>query len=286
MSSRVTRGMILVAVFSALLLALASSVTARLLWTAHEQAELRAAADSLAEAIGREARENGYVMADAAREALRESTLPGFRAEVWAGSERVAEIDGVADSSFDGSVPDPWMSLSRDLPLGQRLVVAAPPDSARALRVFSFSLAIAAPVCLVGAWLAGRLVAGRVTRPLRDLQARIRALPGLDPLPPPGDRRRPRRGARLGSGVPRAVEAAGGDAPARARVRGQRLPRAAHTLDPHSLERRAGPSGYRSPWPRGASGPGHGGGSPPRLDRLPPGPRPGSFERASPAPRP
>jgi signal transduction histidine kinase len=188
-SSRVTRGMALVAVLSALLLALASSLTARLLWQAQQERDLAAASESVAGAIEREARENGSSNGQAAPEAFRESTLFGQRAEVWRGRQLVvSSAAGAPVGPLDeGPRARDWVRHTRSLGDGLTLVVAAPAEHAdRALRVFVFSLAVAAPVCLVAALLLGRVVAGRATRPLLDLQARIRAMRGFEPLPPPG----------------------------------------------------------------------------------------------------
>jgi two-component system sensor histidine kinase MtrB len=180
--------MVLVSVLSALLLALASSFAARVLWEGRERRELAAAAESLAAAIEREAKEDQAPPVEASREALRESTLPGYRVEVWSGHERVASAP-----PRPAELPDPASDASlrhtRLLPSGLTLVVSEPPEaSARALRLFFVSLAAAAPACLLAAIVVSSVVARRATRPLRDLQQRIGALVGLEPLPPSDER--------------------------------------------------------------------------------------------------
>lgn len=189
MSSRVTGGMALVAVLSALLLALASSLTARVLWQAQEARDLAAASQSVAAAIEREAQENGVSSGQAAPEAFRESTLFGHRAEVWRGPQLLAaSATGAPIGPLDEGPQAPaWVRSTRSLDGGLTLVVAAPAAHAdRALRVFAYSLAVASPICLAAALLVGRMVAGRATRPLLDLQERIHAMRGFEPLPPSG----------------------------------------------------------------------------------------------------
>jgi signal transduction histidine kinase len=189
LSSRVTRGMALVAVLSATLLALASSLTARLLWQAQEEHELAAASDALVAAIEREARESRSSDGQAVPEAFRESTLFGQRAEVWRGQRLLAASAAGAPVGplEEGPGAGAWVRRTRSLGDGLTLVVAAPSEHGdRALRVFAFSLLLASPACLGIALLVGRVVAGRETRPLLDLQARIQSLSGLEPLAPSG----------------------------------------------------------------------------------------------------
>ena len=185
MSTRVTRAMALVAILSALLLSVASSLAARFVWRAREERELALAADALAAAIDREAREEGLGLAVAVAEALRESTLPGYRAEVWRGPDLVASSARADGAPAPGSPAAPgWLRHTRPLPEGLTLVLSEPPDQrGRALGVFAWSLLLAAPACLLIAVLVGRAVAARATRPLRDLQQRIALAHGLTPLP-------------------------------------------------------------------------------------------------------
>jgi signal transduction histidine kinase len=191
-ASRVTRGMAAVAALSALVLACAAGVTAFLLWQAEQRQELGDAAEAIAAAIKREAREETLTLENAAPEALRESTVPGTRVEVWSGA-RLAADAGIGPvigrhESADGEGADDWVVHRRRMPDDVVLVVAAPAEHGRrALRVFAFSFLCASPVCLaVAAWV-GRAVARRATRPLIDFQGRIRGLRGLEPLPPPAE---------------------------------------------------------------------------------------------------
>jgi len=177
--------MVLVAVLSALLLALASSLAARLLWEARERRELSKASDALAAAISREAGEQDASPAQAAAEAFRESTLPGYRAELWRGRELlVSTVPGETAASSGVVAAQGWIRNSRPLQGGLLLVLSEPPEHGKgALTVFAYSLALAAPACLLVAVLVSRVVARRATRPLIDLQERIAALRGLEPLP-------------------------------------------------------------------------------------------------------
>jgi len=90
MASRVTRGMAVVAAVSALVLAGAAAGTAWLLWETDQRQQLRDEAELLVSAVNREAREERLTLAGAAPEALRESSVPGARVEVWAPAGLVA----------------------------------------------------------------------------------------------------------------------------------------------------------------------------------------------------
>lgn len=188
LAARVTRGMVLVAALSALFLAVASSVAARLLWQAADERDLAAASEALVAATAREAQDDGLGPAEAMREALRESTLPGYVAEVWRGATLLVSNGASAGGTGApaGTEREVWVRHTRQLPNGLTLVLAKPPDHAkRALGVFGYSLAVAMPVCLAAAVVVARSVARRSTRPLLDLQTRIRSLRGLEPLPAP-----------------------------------------------------------------------------------------------------
>jgi len=189
-ASRVTRGMAAVAALSALVLAGAAAITALLFWRAEQRQELRDAAEALALAVNREAREERLALDTAAPEALRESALPGLRLEAWSGARLVGSAGtGPVIGPEDGSqASGDWVIHRRPVADQLMLVVAAPAEyGRRALRVFAFSFLCASPLCLgVAAWV-GRAVARRATRPLIDFQRRIRGLSGLEPLPPPGE---------------------------------------------------------------------------------------------------
>jgi two-component system heavy metal sensor histidine kinase CusS len=192
MASRVTRGMAVVAALSALVLAAAAAGTAWLLWEADQRQQLRDDADSLAAAVEREVEDEHLSAAEAAPEALRESTVPGVRVEVWTAAGLVAatgtgpEIGREASAARDAAAD--WVVHRRTLREGLVLVVAAPANyGRRALRVFAVSLLVASPVCLLVALLVGRAVARRATRPLIDLQSRIGGVRALEPLPPAGE---------------------------------------------------------------------------------------------------
>jgi len=189
MASRVTWGMALVAAASALMLAGAAAGTAWLLWEADQRQQLRDEADSLAGAVEREAREERLSAADAAPEALRESAVPGVRVEVWTATRLVAATGTGPEIGREGSAARDaaadWVVHRRTLRDGLVLVIAAPANyGRRALRVFAFSLLVASPVCVAVAFVVGRAVARRATRPLIGLQSRIGGVRALEPLPP------------------------------------------------------------------------------------------------------
>jgi signal transduction histidine kinase len=189
MASRVTRGTAVVAAVSALMLAAAGAGTAWLLWEADQRQQLRDEADSLAGAVDREAQEEHLSAAAAAPEALRESAVPGVRVEVWTAAGLVAATGTGPEIGREGSAARDaaadWVVHRRTLRDGLVLVIAAPANyGRRALRVFVFSLLVASPVCVAVAFVVGRAVARRATRPLIHLQTRIGGVRALEPLPP------------------------------------------------------------------------------------------------------
>jgi signal transduction histidine kinase len=190
LASRVTWGTAVVAASCALMLAGAAGLTARRLWRTQEQESLRRMAEALAAAIDHEAAETGS-MTRGVEEAVHESALPADHVEVWRGAELLASSGrGPVIGSSENRVlnADEWVVYHRGLREGLILVVAARAEHGRrALRVFAVSLAAASPLCLALALVIGRAVALRATRPLLDLQARIRAVRALEPLPPARD---------------------------------------------------------------------------------------------------
>jgi signal transduction histidine kinase len=189
MASRVTRGMAVVTAVSALVLAGAAAGTAWLLWEADQRQQLRDEAELLVSAVKREAREERLTLEGAAPEALRESAVPGARVEVWTPAGLVAAVGSGPVIGSEGSAAADaaadWIVHRRRMPDGMVLVIAAPANyGRRALRVFTFSLLFASPVCVVVAFSVGRAVARRATRPLIDLQSRIGGVRALEPLPP------------------------------------------------------------------------------------------------------
>jgi two-component system OmpR family sensor kinase len=188
---RVTRGTAAVAAVSALTLAGAAALTARGLWSTQEQQALRRTADALASGIAHESEEAGS-LAGGAVEALQETAVAADHVEVWRGPRLLASsgsgpVLGAGHGALDVDSDD-WVVYRRSVGDGGTLVVAARAEHGRrALRVFAFSLALASPFCFVVALVVGRALAVRATRPLLDLQARIRGLRALEPLPPPVD---------------------------------------------------------------------------------------------------
>ena len=200
-ASRVSWGTAAVATACAVMLAGAAGLTARRLWSAQERESLGRTAEAFAAAIAHEAAEAGS-MTSGVEEAVHESALPADRVEVWRGAGLLASsgrgglVVGARDDRRLNA--DEWVVYRRPLPEGLTLVVAARAEHGRrALRVFAVSLALASPVCLLVALVVGRAVALRATRPLLDLQMRIRNVRGLDPLPPAADRHPPTEVADL-----------------------------------------------------------------------------------------
>jgi len=180
-------------VFVTLVTALAGAATAALLarrlWQAHEHSTLLDLAAGLAQAVEREAVEEERTPDSAAVDALRESVTSGYRAEVWRGQVLIAAsppgpLVGPPDASRHVA-EDAWLIETRPLRGGLTLVVASPREwGEAALRIFSWSLLLSAPVCVALAVLIGRLVGRRATRPLLDFRDRIRAARPFELLPP------------------------------------------------------------------------------------------------------
>ena len=194
LTGRILRGTVFVALVTALAGAATASVIARGLWRAHERRALLELGAGLAQAMAREAREEGTAPDAAAAEALRESVAAGRRAEVWRGATLVAAVPpgpvlGPPDAAAGAGADRPvrrsgWIVEESGLPGGLRLLVAAPEERiAEVLRVLLWSLVLSAPVCLVLAIAIGRLVGRRAARPLLEFRDRIAAARPFDALP-------------------------------------------------------------------------------------------------------
>ena len=192
-AARVTRGMVLASLLTALTLAAASAAIAYGVWRAGEEKTLAATTAALADAVRREAQEEKTPLPLAAREALRESSLTGVRVEVWDGDRLAAtsapgDAEGARAASRSRPVRAPagWLLADRDLGSGLHLQVSTPARGLEALRVFGWSLLLAAPLSLGAAILIGRVVGRRTTRPLADFKGRIAAARPFEPLPKGG----------------------------------------------------------------------------------------------------
>jgi len=187
--SRFVRATVTVAVASALLLAGAASLIAWTLWEAGEKRDLEQRASALATKIESDAREEDWSLMEDVPDALAESGLPSYRLEIWKGPVLIAANQ--AEPPLGPPAPGPastssWLITTRCLPHGLELLAAAPRVHVlRALRTFAWSLALAAPLCLGLALVAGRAVAARAAQPLLDLTARIKAARPLEPFAPP-----------------------------------------------------------------------------------------------------
>ncbi len=188
LTSRVLRGMVFVALATSLAGAATASLIATRLWQAHERRELRDLAGGLVRAVEREATEEGSTLEVAAAEALRETVTAGDRAEVWRGETLIASSTPGPSLGPPGAetraTKDAWLVQNRPLRDGLTVLVAAPRARvAEVLRVFGWSLVLSAPVCVILAFLIGRLVGRRATRPLLDFRDRIAAAKPFDALP-------------------------------------------------------------------------------------------------------
>lgn len=187
--SRFLGATVSVAVASALLLASAAAVIAWALWEAGEERELEARSSAIANTIQNSAAEEDFRLMEDVPEALKESGLAGYRLEVWRGSELIASNQLGPTLGPRGPGPartNSWLITTRGLPQNLMLVAAAPRvHGVGTLRVFAWSLVLAAPLCLGVAFLAGRAAAIRAARPLLDLRDRIRSAGPLTPFAAP-----------------------------------------------------------------------------------------------------
>ena len=183
--ARVTRGMVLASLITALTLASAAAAMTYWLWQAREEKALAATADALAEAVHREMQEEKTPPEKAAPEALRESSVVGYRIEIWQDGQRLAtNAPGTPEepSRPVGAPPSGWLAADRPIGGGIHLVVQAPARRLEALRVFGWSLLLATPLCLCVALLIGRVVGRRATLPLVEFRGRIAAARPFEPL--------------------------------------------------------------------------------------------------------
>jgi signal transduction histidine kinase len=176
--------MVLASMITALTLASAAAAMTYWLWEAREETALAATADALAAAVDREMQEEKTPPELAAPEALRESSVAGYRIAIWQDGRLLAtNVPGTpAESSRPGQPPAGWLAADRPIGGGIHLVVQAPARRVEALRVFGWSLLLAAPLCLGVAILIGRVVGRRATRPLVEFKGRIAAARPFEPL--------------------------------------------------------------------------------------------------------
>jgi signal transduction histidine kinase len=115
---------------------------------------------------------------------LRESSVAGYRIEIWRGDQLLATNTPGKPSETSRPVHAPagWLAADRPIGGGIHLVVQAPARRLEALRVFGWSLLLATPLCLCVALLIGRVVGRRATRPLVDFKGRIAAARPFEPL--------------------------------------------------------------------------------------------------------
>jgi len=188
-ASRVVRATVIVAVFSALALAVVAAVTAAILWQSSERRFLADTASGVQRAIDREALEESSTLEEAAPEALKDLEIAGCQVEVWKGATLIAMKPrgrplGPPGAS-SASDPPGWLLHVQDLDGGGHLIVAQPREQTlRSLRMFGLSLLLSLPVCLFMALLAGRYAAQRATRPLAEFTDRIRQIEGLHEAEP------------------------------------------------------------------------------------------------------
>jgi len=184
--TRVVTGMLVVSLSTAFLLATIAAFTAAALWQQQERHKMRVTAEALLDAIDHEAREEGWSLERAAPEAVAESGVVGYRVEVWNGERlATANLAGPTAGPPRGSERSAeWLIVTRPVSRDLVLLVAAPRSrGGEVVRVFAWSLLMAAPACIALALLVGRFVGRRATRPLSEFTARIGALRPLETLP-------------------------------------------------------------------------------------------------------
>jgi len=183
-AARVTRGMVLASLITALTLASAAAAMTYWLWQAREETALAATADALAAAVHREMQEEKTPPEKAAPEALRESSGAGYHIDVWQGGRRLATnaSGGPEEPAHPVHLSAGWLVADRPIGEGVHIVVQAPAHRVEALRVFGWSLLLATPLCLCVALLIGRVVGRRATLPLVEFKGRIAAARPFEPL--------------------------------------------------------------------------------------------------------
>ncbi len=183
--ARVTQGMVLASLITALTLASAAAAMTYWLWQEREAKALAETADALAAAVHREMQEERTPPERAAPEALRESSVTGYHVDVWQGSQRLATnaAGALEERSHPVHLSAGWLAADRPIGGGVHLVVQAPAHRVEALRVFGWSLLLATPLCLCVALLIGRVVGRRATLPLVEFKGRIAAARPFEPLP-------------------------------------------------------------------------------------------------------
>lgn len=184
-ASRVVRATLLVAGVTAFSLAATTALVARIAGQRRESRRVDDSARALAAAIRAEETEEGFGLARAAADVFEESGLPDHRLEVWRGAALVAGNRSRPSKAGEDAA---WIVARQPIEDGVVVLVAAPKEPGRrALSVFLWSLAVAAPICLGLAWLVGRAVSARATRPLADFRDRIVAARPGGALPSPGE---------------------------------------------------------------------------------------------------
>jgi len=174
--SRVARATLLVSVVTAVTLAAVAALISLWLWGAEERRQLRQAAEGLRLAISREAGDERTTLVEAAPEAVRESTLAGYRLEVWDGERLVATNTTGAPLGLSArALPAGWVVEVQPVAGPLRVLVAARARDRDALRVFGWSLVLALPGCLSLATLIGRQAGRRTTGALVEFKGRILA---------------------------------------------------------------------------------------------------------------
>jgi signal transduction histidine kinase len=183
--SRVSRGTVLAALVTAVTLAAASAAITFGLWRARERQALADTVRALAAAVQRESRDEHSSFEAAAPEAIRESSVTGYRIEAWQGDRLLAaNLPGPPlGPSGAGPFPPGWLVRAESLDGGVVVLVAARTHGGEALRVFGGALVLATPICLGVAFLIGGVVGRRATRPLVEFKARIVGARPFAPLP-------------------------------------------------------------------------------------------------------
>lgn len=192
--ARVFWAIVAVSLVSSLALAATATLVARILWQEREERLLRNTAHAVATAIRHEADEEGWSFEQAAPEAVGESLLLDYEVEVWKGPVLLAKWPpgdplGPFPPRRASRVPARWHLVTEGLSGGLTIAVALSKEKGlQGFRIFTRSLLISLPLCLIAAAAFGTLIGRRATRPLADFTARVvgvRGLrnPNLEPIP-------------------------------------------------------------------------------------------------------
>jgi len=189
LARRAAAATLLTAAVSSIVLAAASVLALRVLWSRHDRTGVEMTADLLGRALEVELAEEDHGADGAAREALEQALGPGDRAIVRRDGTVLAEAGEGPRIGPRGDLPAGWIGARRHLPGGFEIELVRRPDEGLPYRRLFFAALLVAAIpsglvgLAVGDW-TGRAAA----RPIQELVARLASVehPGRFTPSPPG----------------------------------------------------------------------------------------------------